>query len=67
VQADSQEIIAGRGGAELSVQDAQEPARRRPRTGSCSSLLALQRPHIGGLGAFLALGDVELDSLPLIE
>ena len=33
VQADSQEIIAGRGGAELSVQDAQEPARLSARAG----------------------------------
>jgi hypothetical protein len=51
----------------LAVQDAQEPARRTGRTGSWCSLLALQQPHVGGLRAFLALGDVELDGLPLIK
>jgi hypothetical protein len=67
VQADRQEVLAGRGGAERSVQDAQEPARPTARAGSCRSLLALQQPHVGGLGAFLTLGDVELDDLPLVK
>ena len=47
----------------LSVRSAVEPAE----PGSCGWLLALQWPHIGGLGAFLALGDVELDGLALIK
>ena len=51
----------------LAVQDAQEPARQMAPTGSSGSLLTLQRPHVGGLGAFLALGDVELDGLPLVK
>ena len=67
MQVDSQEIIAGRGGARLAVQDAQEPARQTARTGSYSSLLALQQPHVGGLGALLTLRDVELDDLPLVK
>jgi hypothetical protein len=40
------------------------PAVRR--AGS-RTLLALQRPHVGGLRAPLALGDVELDGLPLVK
>ena len=47
----------------LSVRSAVEPAE----PGSCGWLLALQWPHVGGLGAFLALGDVELDGLALIK
>jgi len=43
------------------------PGRLLGRGQALQSLLALQRPHVGGLGAPLALGDVELDSLPLIK
>jgi hypothetical protein len=66
-RANSQEIIAGRGRAELRVQDAQEPARQTAPDGLLCSLLALQQPHVGGLGAFLTLRDVELDDLPLVK
>jgi hypothetical protein len=30
-------------------------------------LLGGQRSHVGGLGAFLALGDVELDGLAVLQ
>jgi hypothetical protein len=30
-------------------------------------LLGGERSHVDGLGAFLALGDVELDGLPLVQ
>src|ERR671924_701511 len=44
---------------------AQQPARRcAGRAGWCW-LLALQQPHVGGLGALRPLRDVELDGLPL--
>jgi hypothetical protein len=43
------------------------PPGGRPRAGSWSVLLALQQPHVGSLGAFLTLGDVELDNLPLVK
>src|SRR5919197_6451935 len=35
------------------------------RAGSSVLLLALQQPHVGGLGALRPLRDVELDGLPL--
>jgi hypothetical protein len=45
----------------LSVRSALEPAD----PGSWGSLLAVSWSHVGGLGALLALGDVELDGLAL--
>src|SRR6266511_84567 len=45
------------------------PSRGRPDgLGAVAfGLLALQRPHVGGLGALRPRRDVELDSLPLFE
>jgi hypothetical protein len=50
----------------LPVPDAQEPAR--PSAGRLwGYLLALQQPHVGGLGALGPLRGVELDGLALVK
>src|SRR6266496_1572789 len=45
----------------------QESARRDAGRTRWRCLLALQQPHVGGLGALRPRRDVELDDLPLVE
>ena len=54
-------------GSELPDPSAQAPARHTAGRAGWCWLLALQRPHVGGLGALRPRGHVELDGLALIK
>jgi hypothetical protein len=48
------------------IQAHKGPARRLPG-GLVGGLLALEQPHVGGLGALRPLHHVELDHLPVVK
>jgi uncharacterized protein with GYD domain len=54
-------------GSELPDPSAQAPAQHTAGRAGWCWLLALQRPHVGGLGTLGSRGHVELDGLALIK